>query len=57
MTDNKEKPLTLREQLQKDISNYQQQIVDELAKLNQMIGAKKEAEGILRKLEEEKKEK
>jgi len=46
-----EKKLSLKEQLQKDIINYQQQIINELAKLNQMIGAKKEAEGILKKLE------
>ena len=47
------KKLSLKEQLQKDILGYTQQIVNKLAELNQMIGAKKEAEGILRKLEKE----
>ncbi len=51
MADKKE--LSLKEQLQKDILDYQRQIVNELAKLNQMVGAKKEAEGILKKLEKE----
>lgn len=50
----KQKKLTLKEQLQKDIIGYSQQVVNLTAQLNQMIGAKMEAEGILKKLQEEK---
>lgn len=48
------KEISLKEQLQKDILGYSQQIVNLTAQLNQMIGAKMEAEGILKKIMEEK---
>lgn len=48
----KNNKLTLKAQLQKDIVGYNQQIVNLTAQLNRMIGAKMEAEGILKKVEE-----
>ena len=47
----------LKKQLQKDILSYQQQIVSELAKFNQIVGAKRETERILKKIELEEKKK
>lgn len=47
-----DKQLSLKEQLQKDVLGYNQQIVNLSAQLNQVIGAKLQAEGTLKKLEE-----
>lgn len=54
MADKEEKKLSLKEQLEADITGYNQRIVQLTAQLNQAIGAKLEAEGILKKLKEEK---
>ena len=51
----KQKKLSLKEQLQADIAGYNQRIVQLTAQLNQAVGAKMEAEGILKKLEEQEK--
>lgn len=45
----------LKQQLQKDILGYNQQIVNLTAQLNRVIGGKMEAEGILKMLKENKK--
>ncbi|KKN52573.1 hypothetical protein LCGC14_0611250 [marine sediment metagenome] len=49
----KEKKLTLKEQLQKDILGYNQQIVNLAAQTNQVIGQIKEARGILEFIKKE----
>lgn len=52
MAEKEEKKLSLKEQLEKDIVGYTQQIVALTAQMNQYVGAKMQAEGTLKKLEE-----
>jgi len=54
MDKKEEKKLSLKEQLQKDIMGYNQQIVNATAQINQWLGAKAQAEGILKKLDKDK---
>lgn len=56
MSDKNSKKLSLKEQLQKDVLGYNQRIVSLTAQLNQTIGAKMEATGILKKINDEEKE-
>ena len=46
-----QKQLSLKDQLKKDILGYNQRIVNLTAQLNQVIGAKMEAKGVLKRLE------
>ena len=54
MEEKQAKPLSLKEQLQKDILSYNQQIVNLTAKINQLMGAKLQAEEIMKKLDKDK---
>jgi len=54
MVDKKEKKLSLYEQLEKDVLTYSQNVVKATAQINQWLGAKAQAEQILKKLDKDK---
>ncbi len=54
MADKIKKELTLKEQLQKDILTYSQNIINATAQINQWLGAKLQCEEIIKKLDKDK---
>lgn len=54
MEDKKEKELTLREQLEKDITTFSQNIVNATNQINQWLGARLQCQEIIKKLDKDK---